>query len=83
MSMNTDEGTRGAASAPRGLEAALAALVSRVLRQVPISGYAPGLDAVRFLELPVLLSLLARLATAARRLAWILDNTARQPRASW
>lgn len=34
MSMNTDEGTRGAASAPRGLEAALAALVSRVLRRV-------------------------------------------------
>ena len=27
--------------------------------------------------------MLARLATAARRLAWILDNTARQPRASW
>ena len=27
--------------------------------------------------------MLARLATAARRLAWMLDNTARQPRASW
>jgi peptide/nickel transport system permease protein len=39
---------------------------SRVLRLVPISGYAPGLDAVRFLLLPVLLSLLARLGTEAR-----------------
>ncbi|MEO7246324.1 MAG: ABC transporter permease [Rubrivivax sp.] len=39
---------------------------SRVLRLVPISGYAPGLDAVRFLVLPVLLSLLARLGTEAR-----------------
>jgi hypothetical protein len=27
--------------------------------------------------------MLARLATAARRLAWMLDNTARQPRSSW
>lgn len=41
-------------------------LFSRVLRLVPISGYAPGLDAVRFLVLPVLLSLLARLGTEAR-----------------
>jgi peptide/nickel transport system permease protein len=39
---------------------------SRVLRLVPISGFAPGLDAVRFLVLPVLLSLLARLGTEAR-----------------
>jgi peptide/nickel transport system permease protein len=39
---------------------------SRVLKLVPISGYAPGLDAVRFLLLPVLLSLLARLGTEAR-----------------
>jgi peptide/nickel transport system permease protein len=39
---------------------------SRVLRLVPISGYAPGLDAVRFLLLPVGLSLLARLGTEAR-----------------
>lgn len=39
---------------------------SRVLRLVPISGYAPGLDAVRFLVLPVMLSLLSRLGTEAR-----------------
>ena len=41
-------------------------LFSRVLRLVPISGYAGGLDAVRFLILPVLLSALARLGTEAR-----------------
>jgi len=41
-------------------------LFSRVLRLVPISGYAPGLDAVRFLLLPILLSLLARLGGEAR-----------------
>jgi peptide/nickel transport system permease protein len=41
-------------------------LFSRVLRLVPISGYAPGLDAVRFLVLPVLLSLLSHLGTEAR-----------------
>ena len=35
-------------------------LFSRVLKLVPISGYAPGLDVVRFLVLPVLLSALAR-----------------------
>jgi peptide/nickel transport system permease protein len=39
---------------------------SRVLRLVPISGFAPGLDAVRFLALPILLSLLARLGGEAR-----------------
>lgn len=39
---------------------------SRVLRLVPINGYAPGLDAVKFLLLPVLLSLLSRLGTEAR-----------------
>ncbi len=39
---------------------------SRVLRLVPISGFAPGLDAVRFLALPVMLSLLARLGGEAR-----------------
>ncbi|OYU94407.1 MAG: peptide ABC transporter permease, partial [Burkholderiales bacterium PBB5] len=39
---------------------------SRVLRLVPISGFAGGLDAVRFLALPVLLSLLARLGGEAR-----------------
>jgi peptide/nickel transport system permease protein len=41
-------------------------LFSRVLRLVPISGYAPGLDAVRFLILPVLLSLVSHLGTEAR-----------------
>jgi len=41
-------------------------LFSRVLRLVPISGYAAGLDVVRFLVLPVLLSALARLGAEAR-----------------
>jgi peptide/nickel transport system permease protein len=41
-------------------------LFSRVLKLVPISGYAGGLDALRFLMLPVLLSLLSRLGTEAR-----------------
>jgi peptide/nickel transport system permease protein len=41
-------------------------LFSRVLKLAPISGYAPGLDAVKFLALPILLSLLARLGTEAR-----------------
>ncbi len=41
-------------------------LFSRVMRLVPISGYAGGLDAVRFLLLPVFLSLLARLGGEAR-----------------
>ena len=41
-------------------------LFSRVLRLVPISGYATGLDAVRFLLLPIVLSALARLGTEAR-----------------
>ena len=41
-------------------------LFSRVLRLVPISGYAGGLDAVRFLILPVVLSALARLGTESR-----------------
>ncbi|MGS0754664.1 ABC transporter permease [Roseateles sp. GG27B] len=39
---------------------------SRLLRLVPINGYAPGLDAVRFLALPVMLSLLSRLGGEAR-----------------
>jgi peptide/nickel transport system permease protein len=39
---------------------------SRVLKLVPISGYAGGLDAVKFLVLPVALSLLSRLGTEAR-----------------
>ncbi|NRF70074.1 ABC transporter permease [Aquincola sp. S2] len=41
-------------------------LFSRVLRLVPISGYAPGLDAVRFLALPIILSLLSRMGGEAR-----------------
>jgi len=39
---------------------------SRVLKLVPISGYASGLDVVRFLVLPVALSALARLGAEAR-----------------
>ncbi len=39
---------------------------SRVLHLVPISGYAGGLDAVKFLILPVMLALLARLGSEAR-----------------
>lgn len=41
-------------------------LFSRVLKLAPISGYMPGLDALKFLLLPVLLSLLARLGGEAR-----------------
>jgi peptide/nickel transport system permease protein len=41
-------------------------LFARVLRLVPISGYAGGLDLVRFLVLPVMLSALARLGTESR-----------------
>ncbi|CAN5546462.1 ABC transporter permease [soil metagenome] len=39
---------------------------ARVFRLVPISGYAEGLDAVKFLILPILLSLLSRLGGEAR-----------------
>lgn len=39
---------------------------SRILRLVPINGYAAGLDAVRFLALPIVLSLLSRLGGEAR-----------------
>jgi peptide/nickel transport system permease protein len=39
---------------------------SRVLGLAPISGYAPGLDAAKFLVLPIALSLLARLGGEAR-----------------
>ena len=39
---------------------------SRLLHLVPISGYAGGLDAVKFLALPIGLSLLSRLGTEAR-----------------
>lgn len=41
-------------------------LFSRILKLVPISGFAPGLDAVKFLVLPVALSLIARLGGEAR-----------------
>jgi peptide/nickel transport system permease protein len=41
-------------------------LFARVLKLVPVSGYAGGLDVVRFLILPVALSALARLGTEAR-----------------
>jgi peptide/nickel transport system permease protein len=41
-------------------------LFSRVLKLAPISGYAPGLDVVKFLALPILLSLVARLGAEAR-----------------
>jgi peptide/nickel transport system permease protein len=41
-------------------------LFSRVLKLVPISGFAQGWDAARFLALPVLLSLLSRLGGEGR-----------------
>ncbi|HET9644911.1 MAG TPA: ABC transporter permease [Burkholderiaceae bacterium] len=41
-------------------------LFARVLKLVPISGYAGGLDLLRFLTLPVLLAVLSRLGTEAR-----------------
>ena len=41
-------------------------LFSRVLKLAPISGYAGGLDAMKFLLLPILLSLVARLGGEAR-----------------
>ena len=41
-------------------------LFARVFKLVPMNGFAPGLDAVRFLALPILLSLLARLGGEAR-----------------
>ena len=41
-------------------------LFSRMFKLVPISGYSGGLDAVKFLVLPVLLSLVARLGGEAR-----------------
>ncbi|UDF33567.1 UNVERIFIED_ORG: ABC transporter permease [Shinella sp. XGS7] len=39
---------------------------SRVLKLVPINGYAAGLDAIKFLALPIALSLLSRLGGEAR-----------------
>jgi len=41
-------------------------LVSKVWALVPISGYAPGLDAARFLVLPVLISVVAGVGANAR-----------------
>jgi peptide/nickel transport system permease protein len=41
-------------------------MFSRVFHLVPISGFESGLEAVRFLVLPVLLSLLSRLGTEGR-----------------
>jgi peptide/nickel transport system permease protein len=41
-------------------------LFSRLFKLVPINGYAGGLDAVKFLILPIVLSLLSRLGTEAR-----------------
>ena len=41
-------------------------LFSRVLKLAPISGYAEGLDAIKFLVLPIALSLIARLGGEAR-----------------
>ncbi len=41
-------------------------LFARLLKLVPMNGFAPGLDALRFLALPILLSLLSRLGGEAR-----------------
>ncbi len=41
-------------------------LVSKVWALVPISGYTPGLDAARFLILPVLISVVAGVGSSAR-----------------
>jgi peptide/nickel transport system permease protein len=41
-------------------------LVSKVWALVPISGYAPGLDAARFLVLPVVISVIAGVGSSAR-----------------
>ena len=53
-------------------------LFSRVLRLAPISGYAPGLDAIKFLVLPILLSLISRVGGEARLYrAMFLEETAK------
>jgi len=53
-------------------------MFSRVMRLAPISGYVPGLDAVKFLVLPIALSLLARLGGEARLYrAMFLEETAK------
>jgi peptide/nickel transport system permease protein len=49
---------------------------ARVMRLVPISGFGAGLDLIRFLILPVLLSALARLGNEARLYrAMLLEET--------
>ena len=51
-------------------------LFSKVFRLAPISGFAPGWDAIKFLVLPVLLGLLARLGGEARLYrAMLLEET--------
>jgi peptide/nickel transport system permease protein len=53
-------------------------LFSRVLMLSPMSGYAPGLDAVKFLLLPIGLSLLSRLGGEARLYrAMLLEEAAK------
>ena len=53
-------------------------LFSRVLKLAPISGYAAGLDVVKFLALPIGLSLIARLGAEARLYrAMFLEETAK------
>ncbi len=53
-------------------------LFSRVLKLAPISGYAPGLDAIKFLVLPILLSLISRVGGEARLYrAMFLEETSK------
>ena len=53
-------------------------IFSRVLRLAPISGYAPGLDAVKFLLLPIALSLFSRIGGEARLYrAMFLEETSK------
>ncbi len=53
-------------------------MFSRVLKLAPISGYAGGLDVVKFLALPIALSLVARLGSEARLYrAMFLEETGR------
>ena len=41
-------------------------LVAKIWALVPISGYAPGLDAIRFIALPVIISVIAGLGSSTR-----------------
>jgi peptide/nickel transport system permease protein len=53
-------------------------LFSKMLRLAPISGYAPGFESVKFLLLPIALSLLARLGGEARLYrAMFLEETSK------